>query len=87
MCQTKHRKLESPGLSQPNVRISQNLRVHGDKGYVENASRCYNDLIRRVTMKGTGEHRGFNADARREIEQANTRIRQCLRQPIGQRAW
>ena len=63
--------------------ISQNLCVHGDERYVKNTGCCHDDLIRRVTMKGTREHCGFDADAWREIEQANARIRQCLRKPIG----
>jgi hypothetical protein len=69
------------------VRVRQNPGVGGNKGRVEDAGRSNDDLIRGVAMEGAGQLRGFDAHSWRELNQADTGIRESVLQPIEDRTW
>jgi hypothetical protein len=59
----------------PDMRISQDLVVHGDEWRVEYPRRCHDDLVCGIAMKYAWQLGGLDTNAGRKFEELDSRIR------------
>jgi hypothetical protein len=69
--------------SEFDMRILQNLAVHGHERCIENASRCDNYLVCGVAMELARKLSGLDANAGRKVDETDAGIRERLLKPIG----
>jgi len=69
----------------PNMRIIQNLSIHGNQRRIQNAGCRYNDLIGGIAVKIPRKLSGLDADTRGKFNQPNPGVGKSLLNPIENR--